>query len=271
MGAAQREPGCGAGEGHLPANVVDIVGRRLTRHGYKLDVMEMDEPVWFAHEVLWETEAGQTPCDYPLPTLVAQVTLTVKHMRQYFSELKVGDIEVIGDYADRRMNINAVVTITSTFANVRARNRNQTCLLPLRHCVAHELASDISSCGAVFSSGEDSLRCCDWWPTCGFNERGFRAVRPGAASVFPVQPGDAAGRCSGGIVAAPPQQILGGDGTGYQYESLASRGGDCWGSKVRESRPGDEWPAWAAGSPWDVCENAGRLPGVDLGRWLLVS
>ena len=73
------------------------MGRRLTRHGYKLDVMEMDEPVWFAHEVSWETEAGQTPCDYPLPTLVAQVTLTVKHMRQYFSELKVGDIEVIGD------------------------------------------------------------------------------------------------------------------------------------------------------------------------------
>ena len=97
MGAAQREPGCGAGEGYLPANVVDIVGRRLTRHGYKLDVMGMDEPVWFAHEVSWETEAGQTPCDYPLPTLVAQVTLTVKHMRQYFSELKVGDIEVIGD------------------------------------------------------------------------------------------------------------------------------------------------------------------------------
>ena len=71
------------------------------------------------------------------------------------------------------MNINAVVMITSTFANVRARNRNQTCLLPLRHCLAHELASDISSCGAVFSSGMDSLRCCDWWPTCGFNGRAF--------------------------------------------------------------------------------------------------
>ncbi len=118
MGAAQREPGCGAGEGYLPANIVDLVGKRLTRQGYKLDYMEMDEPIWFAHEVFWGKEAGQTPCHYPLPKLVTQVALTVKHMRQYFPDLKVGDIEVIGDYADRQMDIHAVAQDYVQFARL---------------------------------------------------------------------------------------------------------------------------------------------------------
>ena len=109
MGASQREPGCGAGEGYMPAAIVDIVGKRLTKHGYKLAYMQMDEPIWFAHEVSWGMENGQTPCHYPLPKLVEQVSLTVHHMRQYFPDLKVGDIEVIADYADRKMDIRAVV------------------------------------------------------------------------------------------------------------------------------------------------------------------
>jgi len=109
IGATQREPGCGGGEGYLPANVVDIIGKRLTKLGYKLDVMEMDEPIWFAHEVFWDKQLNQPPCHYPLPKLVAQVALTVEHMREYFPNIKVGDIEVIADYADRKMDIHAVV------------------------------------------------------------------------------------------------------------------------------------------------------------------
>ena len=121
MGASQREEGCGGGEGYLPLKVVDIVGKRLTRHGFKLDYMSMDEPIWFAHEVSWGKQLGQRPCHYPLPKLVTQVALTVNHMRQYFPDLKVGDIEVVADYADRNMDWHQVIGDYAEFARLFER------------------------------------------------------------------------------------------------------------------------------------------------------
>lgn len=120
MGATQREPGCGGGEGYMPVATAERIGKRVSGLGFKLDYMAMDEPVFMAHVRYWAHVGGLPDCHYPLPKLADQVALTVRHMRLFFPDLQVGDVEVVADF-DHGIDWHDVVAGYAQFARLFKR------------------------------------------------------------------------------------------------------------------------------------------------------
>jgi hypothetical protein len=96
MGSVVRLDPCGGGEGYAPPDMADKMGKKLRALGVTLDVMTLDEPVWYAHEI----RTGMTPirqpfCAYPLKVVAQRSALSVKAMRKYFPHVQVGIIDVV--------------------------------------------------------------------------------------------------------------------------------------------------------------------------------
>ena len=110
--------GCGHGlEGmgalHEPEHVIN----RMKALGGTIDAVAMDEPVIFGHLKL-KGERDNTPaCQYPIATLVDQVTPKIEQLREAFPNIRVGDVEAIGGGASGARGMEDILAFETQLHN----------------------------------------------------------------------------------------------------------------------------------------------------------
>jgi hypothetical protein len=87
---------CGYGvEGYGNANTVESVARRVQKLGGRIDYVAMDEPVWFGHIVDKLVKTTGRGCQYSVPEVADRAAAKIAVLRQYFPDIKIGDIEPV--------------------------------------------------------------------------------------------------------------------------------------------------------------------------------
>lgn len=95
MGLIVGSDRCGKGvEGYGNPNSVESTARHIKSLGGTIDYVAMDEPVWFGH-IFGTGSGGRVGCRYPLPVLADQIAEKISTLRQYFPNIRVGDIEPV--------------------------------------------------------------------------------------------------------------------------------------------------------------------------------
>ena len=86
---------CGYGvEGYILPQSPGNAARRIKALGGQIDYIAMDEPVWFGHAVD-RVASGRQGCRFSLEEMTDQISHQVAVMRQYFPDMRVGDVEPI--------------------------------------------------------------------------------------------------------------------------------------------------------------------------------
>jgi hypothetical protein len=88
--AVERFPGnpCGTTEGYSWPGQLTGEAATLHRLGVKLDIMSMDEPVWFAH---YDTEGGS--CQLSVPDLAANIASNISGILALYPDIQIYEIE----------------------------------------------------------------------------------------------------------------------------------------------------------------------------------
>jgi hypothetical protein len=90
---------CGFGvEGYSPPQSPGNAARRIKALGGQIDYIAMDGPVWFGHAAAG-LSGGREGCRFSLEEMVDLVSHQIEVMRQYFPDVRVGEIEPISTSA----------------------------------------------------------------------------------------------------------------------------------------------------------------------------
>jgi hypothetical protein len=87
---------CGYGvEGYANPTGLESLAKRVKALGGQIDYVAMDEPVWFGHVVERVSKSSGTGCRYSVPEVAEKAAAKIALLRQYFSGIKIGDIEPV--------------------------------------------------------------------------------------------------------------------------------------------------------------------------------
>ena len=110
QGVLGAEPGqCGQGvEGYGNPKGVEAVARRIKKLGGRIDYVAMDEPVWFGH-IFGHGSGGRVGCRYSISEVADRAAAKVAILRQYFPDIRIGDIEPINARTGGAQSIDDII------------------------------------------------------------------------------------------------------------------------------------------------------------------
>jgi hypothetical protein len=95
-------------EGYASPRTVEAVARKIKKLGGQIDLIAMDEPVWYGH--IFRTGSGdRVGCQSSVEEVAEIAASKVRLLRQYFPDIQVGDIEPVNARLGGQRSIDDII------------------------------------------------------------------------------------------------------------------------------------------------------------------